>query len=102
MIHDDLDEYFTDPCKRNCFVEIWVDSTLSLMIIHWDLRYNAYQHPCDLTVKLVNLVQVLPGTPHLRGHIKRISVSVDLPPILRPLKNNLILARSKLVLNIKS
>ena len=51
MIYDDLGEYFTDPCKRNCFAEIWVNSTLNLMIIHWDRRYNAYQHPCDLMVK---------------------------------------------------
>ena len=51
MIHDDLGEYFTDSSKRNCFAEIWVDSTLSFMILHWDLRYDAYQHPCDLMVK---------------------------------------------------
>ena len=44
----------------------------------------------------------LTGTQHLRGHVKKISVSVDLPPILRPLKDNLMLARSKLVPNIKS
>ena len=37
-----------DPCKRNCFAEIWVDSSLNLNITLWDLRYNAYQHPCDL------------------------------------------------------
>ena len=51
LIHDYLGEYFTDPCKRNCCAKIWIDSTLSLKIIHWDLRYNAYQHPCDLMVK---------------------------------------------------
>ena len=48
MVYDDSCEYFMDPCKRNCFAEIWVDSSLNLKITHWDLRYNAYQHPCDL------------------------------------------------------
>ena len=51
MIYDDLGEYYADPCKRNCIGEICVDTTLNLKIIHWDLRYNAYQHPCDLIVK---------------------------------------------------
>ena len=51
MIYDGLGEYLTDLCKRNCFAEICVDSTLNLKIIHWDLRYNAYQHPCNLIVK---------------------------------------------------
>ena len=51
MIYDDSGEYFMDPCKRNCFAEIGVDNTLNLKIIHWDLRYNIYQHPCDLMVK---------------------------------------------------
>ena len=51
MIYGDLGEYFTDPYKRNCFAEIWFDSTLNLKIIHWNLRYNANQHPCDLMVK---------------------------------------------------
>ena len=50
MIYDDLGEYFTDPCRHICFVEIWVESTSNFKIIHWDLRYNAYQHPCDLMV----------------------------------------------------
>ena len=50
-INDYLDEYFTDPCKCNCFAEIRVDGVSNLNIIHWDLRYNAYQHPCDLMVK---------------------------------------------------
>ena len=44
----------------------------------------------------------LAGTKNLRGHTNKISVSVDLPPILRPLKNNLMLMRSKLEPNIKS
>ena len=48
----DLGQYFTDPCKRNGFVEIWADSTLNLKIIHRDLRYNSCQHPCDLMVNL--------------------------------------------------
>ena len=54
MIYDDLGEYLTDPGKRNCFAEIWVESTLNLRsfkIIHWDLRNNAYQHPFYLMVK---------------------------------------------------
>ena len=51
MIYDDFGQYFTDPCKRYCFAEIWVDSTQNFKIIHWDLPYNAYQHPCDLMVK---------------------------------------------------
>ena len=51
MIYDDLGEYFTDPCNCNCFAEIWVDSKSNFTIIHWDLRSNAYQHPCDLKVK---------------------------------------------------
>ena len=51
MTYDDLCEYCTDPCKRNCFAEIWVESTLNLKIIHWDLRYNAYQHPDDFMGK---------------------------------------------------
>ena len=50
-IYDNLGEYFTDPCKRNCFAKIWLDSTLNLKVIHWDLRNNAYQQPCDLMVK---------------------------------------------------
>ena len=44
----------------------------------------------------------LAGTKNLRGHTKKISVSVDLPPILRPLNDNLMLMRSKLEPNIKS
>ena len=44
----------------------------------------------------------LAGTKNLLGHTKKISVSVDLPPILRPLKDNLMLMRSKLEPNIKS
>ena len=51
MIYDDSGVYLTDPCKCNCFAEIWVDCTLILKIIHWDLHYNAYQHPDDLMVK---------------------------------------------------
>ena len=51
MLYDDLGEYFTDPCKRNCFVEIWVESTLNRKVVHWDLCYSAYQHPCDLKGK---------------------------------------------------
>ena len=54
MKYDDLGEYFTDPCKHNCFAEIWVDSTLNLKIIHWDPHYNAYQYTCDLMVNPVN------------------------------------------------
>ena len=44
----------------------------------------------------------LTGTKNLRGHVRIISVAVDLPPILRPLKDNLMLTRSKLAPNIKS
>ena len=51
MIFKDLSEYFTDPSERNYFAEIYVDNALIMKIIHWDLRYNAYQHPCDLMVK---------------------------------------------------
>ena len=51
MIYDDSGEYSMDPCKCNCFAEIGVDSTLNLKIIHWDLCYNIYQHPCDLMIK---------------------------------------------------
>ena len=49
--YDDVGEYFADPCKRNGFAEIWIDSTLDFKIIHWDLRYNSYQHPCNFMVK---------------------------------------------------
>ena len=52
MIYDSVCEYFTDPCKRNCFAEIWVERTLHLKIIHWDLPYDACQHPYDLMAKL--------------------------------------------------
>ena len=44
----------------------------------------------------------LTGTKNLRGHPKKISISTDLPPILRPLKDNLMLLRSKLAPDIKS
>ena len=44
----------------------------------------------------------LTGTKNLRGHNKKISFSVDLPPILRPLKDSLMLMRSRLEPNIKS
>ena len=29
MIYDDSGEYFMNPCKRNCFAEIGVDSILN-------------------------------------------------------------------------
>ena len=51
MINDDSGEYLTGPYKRNRFAEIRVASTLNLKITQWDLRYNAYQHPCDSLVK---------------------------------------------------
>ena len=44
----------------------------------------------------------LTGTKNLRGHPRKISISPDLPPILRPLKDNLMLSRSKLAPDIKS
>ena len=34
------------------FSDIWAEKhTCNLKIIHWDLRHNACQYPCDLTVK---------------------------------------------------
>ena len=44
----------------------------------------------------------LTGTKNLRGHPRKISISPDLPPILGPLKDNLMLSRSKLAPGITS
>ena len=46
MIYGDLGEYFT-----NCFAEIRVDRTSNLKLMHWDLCYSVYQHPCGFMVK---------------------------------------------------
>ena len=44
----------------------------------------------------------LSGTKHLRQQEKRISLSPDLPPVLRPLKDELMLSRSKLSPELKA
>ena len=41
IIYGNLGEYFTDPGKRNCFVEMWVER----------LNYNADQYPGDIMVQ---------------------------------------------------
>ena len=38
----------------------------------------------------------LSGSKHLKGYTRKISISQDLPPVLRPLKDSLMLTRSKL------
>ena len=53
---------------------------------------------CDLAQK----DQWFAGTKHLRGHPKRISVSPDIPPVLRPMKDGLMKQRSQLEPDQKS
>ena len=58
-----------------------------------------------IILRFVDLAQRdrwLSGTKHLRGHTRKISISPDLPPILRPLKDTLMLTRSKLAPDVKS
>ena len=60
-----------------------------------------------IILRFVDLAQRdrwLTGTKHLRGHTRKISISPDLPPppILCPLKNTLMLTRSKLAPDVKS
>ena len=58
-----------------------------------------------IILRFVDLAQRdrwLSGTKHLRGHTGKISISPDLPPILRPLKDTLMLTRSKLAPDVKS
>ena len=44
----------------------------------------------------------LAGTRNLRNHDRKVSLSPDLPPVLRPMKDALMLTRSKLAADIKS
>ena len=41
------------------------------------------------------------GTTHLKGNAKKISLSPDLPPVLRPMKDALMLKRSKFSKELK-
>ena len=43
----------------------------------------------------------LAGTKHLKNHSGKVSISPDLPPVLRPLKDELMMERSKLPAHIK-
>ena len=44
----------------------------------------------------------LSDSKHLKGYARKISISQDLPPVLRPLKDSLMLTRSKLAPNVKA
>ena len=84
--------------RSKCVNLLWRSSRL-LMLNAWHLA-NA-----GIILRFTDLAQRdrwLTGTKNLRGHTKKISDSVDLPPILRPLKDSLMLMRSKLEPNIKS
>ena len=52
-----------------------------------------------IIVRFVDLAQRdswLSGTKHLKNHSRRVSISLDLPPVIRPLKDELMEMRSKL------
>ena len=74
----------------------------------WHLAacYRLSQRPnAGIILRFVDLAQRdkwLTGTKNLRGHNKKVSLSPDLPPILRFLKDTLMLSRSKLSPDIKS
>ena len=53
---------------------------------------------CDLKQK----DSWLSGTKHLRDYNKKVSISPDIPPVLRPIKDNLMLKRSELEPTIKA